>query len=330
MNQRGVTVVIPVWNGRDLLIGLLEKLRLQTLPVAEVLAVDNGSTDGAAEAAEAAGARVLRLGENRGFTGAVNRGVDECRTDLVALVNSDVEPEPQWLARLAAAIQPEGVWFATGKILRASDRTRIDGTWDLLSRGACAWRAGSGRLDGPEFSRPRPIAMAPGTAALFRTELFRRVGPLDTAFESYLEDVDFGLRCALAGFAGVYVPDAISYHQGSASLGKWNPQVVRRIARNQVYLASKHFPLRKFWWPLLVGQLLWGLVALRHGAGVAFLRGKLEGLRRPLKGNPSPGLLAILQAQEREIRDLQSAKDADWYWKIYLRLTSSKVELRLQ
>jgi GT2 family glycosyltransferase len=326
MNKPGVTVVIPVWNGRDLLIALLEKLRVQTYPIAEVLAVDNGSTDGAAEAAELRGARVVRLGENRGFTGAVNRGIEECRTELVALMNSDVEPEPDWLARLAQAIEPEGVWFATGKTLSASDRSRIDGTYDLLSRAACAWRAGNGRLDGPEFSRPRPIAMAPGTAALFRAELFRRVGLLDPIFESYLEDVDFGLRCALAGLPGVYVPDAVAYHWGSASLGKWNPEVVRRIARNQVYLASKHYPLRRYWWPILVGQLLWGLVAFRHGAGWAFIRGKLEGLRRPLKGNPSPRLYEILQVQEREIRQAHSEKDTDLYWKVYFRLTAGGAE----
>ncbi len=136
---------------------------------------------------------------------------------------------------------------------------------------------GAAAFDGPEPSRPRLIAMAPGTAALFRTELFHRVGLLDTAFESYLEDVDFGVRCALAGFAGVYVPEAVAYHWGSARLGRWSPQVVRRIARNQVYLAYRYYPLRKYWWPILVGQLLWGLVALRHGSGWAFLGGKLEG-----------------------------------------------------
>ena len=84
--------------------------------------------------------------------------------------------------------------------------------------------------------------MAPATAALFRADLFRRVGTFDATFESYLEDVDFGLRCALAGFSGAYVPDAVAYHWGSASLGPWNPEVVRLIARNQSYLVAKHYP----------------------------------------------------------------------------------------
>jgi GT2 family glycosyltransferase len=328
MSALGVTIVIPVWNGRELLLSLLEKLRAQTYPIAEVLAVDNGSEDGAADVAEQQGARVLRLRSNRGFSVAVNHGVEACRTELVALVNSDVEPEPEWLARLVQALDSADVWFATGKTLSASQPNRIDGTYDLLSRSACAWRVGNGRLDAPEFSRARPIAMAPATAALFRTELFRRVGPLDTAFESYLEDVDFGLRCALEGLRGAYVPSAVAYHWGSASLGKWSPEMVRLIARNQVYLVCKHYPFRQFWWPILVGQLLWGLVALRHGTGWAFVRGKLAAAAqpRPPRNGPSPRLAEILQDSELQIREAQRRAGFDWYWRVYFLLTCATWE----
>ena len=329
MSQPGVSVVIPVWNGRDLLLRLLEKLRGQTYPITEVLAVDNGSEDGAAEAAEQAGARVLRLGANRGFASAVNQGIEACRTELVALVNSDVEPEPDWLGHLARAMDSADVWFATGKTLSASQRNRIDGTYDLIGRSACAWRVGNGHLDGPEFSQARPIAMAPATAALFRTELFHRVGLLDTAFESYLEDVDFGLRCAIEGLGGVYVPKAVAYHWGSASLGKWNPKIVRLTARNQVYLVSKHGLLRRFWWPILVGQLLWGLVALRHGAGWAFVRGKVAGVEQALAYSSKlklvpPGLATILEDSEREIHEVQRRTGFNLYWRVYFLLTWAK------
>ena len=336
MSLPGVTIVIPVWNGRELLLRLLEKLHAQTWPIAEILAVDNGSADGAAEAAEQQGARVLRLGSNQGFASAVNHGVEACRTDLVALVNSDVEPESGWLACLVAALDSPEVWFATGKTLSASQPNRIDGTYDLLSRAGCAWRVGSGRLDGPGFSQPRPIAMAPATAALFRTELFRRVGLLDTAFESYLEDVDFGLRCALEGLRGAYVPEAIAYHWGNAALGKWSPEMVRLIARNQVYLVVKHYPLRQFWCPILVGQLLWGLVALRHGTGWAFVRGKFAGVEHALGFSHNPKrqrggdslkhVPQILQDSELQIRETQRRTGFDFYWRVYFLLTCGKWE----
>jgi GT2 family glycosyltransferase len=323
MSGDAVTIVIPVWNGRALLLTLLEKLRAQTYPIAEVIAVDNGSEDGAAEAAEGQGATVLRLGSNRGFAAAVNHGIEASRTGLVALVNSDVEPDADWLERLVSAFGPSEVWFAAGKILSAAQRDRIDGTYDLLSRAGCAWRAGHDRPDGPGYSRPRPIAMAPATAALFRTELFQRVGKFDEAFESYLEDVDFGLRCALAGCGGVYVPGAIAYHWGSAALGAWSPEVVRRIARNQVYVVVKHFPWR-YWWPILVGQILWGLMALRHGTGWAFVHGKAEGIQRALSGSrqrkPEARISEIVEQSERQIREAQHDR-SDLYWTVYFLLT---------
>jgi GT2 family glycosyltransferase len=327
MSAPAVTVVIPVWNGSGMVVRLLEKLRAQTYPIAEVIAVDNGSEDGAPEAAASLGARVLRMGANRGFAAAVNCGVEACGTEMVALVNSDVEPEPDWLERLAHALSAEDVWFATGKILSAAHRGRIDGTYDLISRAGCAWRVGQGRADGPVYSQPRAIAMAPATAALFRVELFRRVGPFDIAFESYLEDVDLGIRCALAGLSGAYVPDAVAYHWGSASLGAWNLEVVQRIARNQSYLVAKHYSpglRRRYWWPILVGQLLWGLVALRHRGGLAFCKGKFAARRHPHPAcapDSSSRLAAILEQSERQLREAQRDRP-DWYWSVYFLLTS--------
>jgi len=174
--------------------------------------------------------------------------------------------------------------------------------------------------------------MAAGTAVLFRAELFRRVGLFDAAFESYLEDADFGLRCAAAGLEGMYVPEAVAYHQGSASLGAWTPQPVRLIARNQVFLLAKHYPgelIRRYWWAILAGQAAWGLLALRHGVGWAFVRGKMAGLWRfrSMRGIPaSDGLAEILERGEREIAEAQRRMGADWYWSVYFLLTSRRID----
>ena len=82
--------------------------------------------------------------------------------------------------------------------------------------------AGMGDWIRPLWNQPRTIQLAPFTAAVFRAGVFERVGFLDERFESYLEDVDFGLRCAEAGLGGLYVPEAVAYHQGSATLGRWH------------------------------------------------------------------------------------------------------------
>ena len=271
MEDEGIAVIVPVWNRRDLVEPLLANLRAQAAPPEEIVVVDNGSSDGAAEAAEAAGARVVRMGRNAGFA--------------------------------------------------AGQNTLLDGTWDVVSRAGTAWRAGHGQPDGPAYSSRRAIYSAPWTAALFRAELFEIAGGLDETFESYLEDVEFGVRCARLGYGGVYVPAAVAWHQGSATLGQWHPDTVRRIARNQLLLVARHFP-RVWTAHVLVGQLLWGGVAWRHGAGGAWLRGKREALEmwQSVRSTYSPKMGEIpaewLQENERMLRALPSR-----YWKLYSLLT---------
>ncbi len=319
-----VTAVIPHWNRRDLLSALLQNLRQQTRPFDRILVADNGSTDGSAEMAEQAGAEVLRLGENRGFAAAVNRGVEASTSDWVAILNNDVTLAPDWLAVLLAAGENELVWFATGKIRRASDPNRIDATFDEVSRAACAWRCGAGRADSPIWNQPQRIRIAPMTAAIFRHRLFEEVGPLDESFESYMEDVDFGLRCAITGRLGAYVPLAEARHIGSATSGEWNKDTVRRIARNQVLLARKHFRGSAIW-PILAGQLLWGFVACRHGRGFSYLRGKLEGLTARLDGDSQAvawaTVTAVVEESEQHIFKLQQATGFDSYWRAYFWLS---------
>ena len=320
-----ITAVVPVWNGREPLERLLDSLEAQTAPIDELLVVDNGSTDGAPELAARRGARVIPMGRNAGFAAAVNRGIESARSPWIAVLNSDVRLAPDYLAQLMET----GGWFGTGKILSASKPTRLDGTFDLISRAGTAWRAGSGRRDTPGFSRAQPIWSAPWTAAVFRAALFERVGLLEERFESYLEDVDFGLRCAELSLAGEYIPAAIAWHEGSAALGRWHPETVRRIARNQVYLIARHYPGRLLWkwaWPMLVGQALWGGVALRHGAALAWLKGKWQGaaafaeVRRGASDLRRGGVEAFLTSQERTLREAQSG-GADSYWRMYFLLT---------
>jgi hypothetical protein len=97
--------------------------------------------------------------------------------------------------------------------------------------------------------------------------------------------------------------------------------VVRLISRNQLILVARHYDralFRACLWPILTGQLLWGLVALRHGAAVAWARGKRDGLRDfRLEAEPSPRLREFLNRSEREIQT--HARDAYWRW--YFRLT---------
>jgi GT2 family glycosyltransferase len=322
-----IAIVIPTWNRSALLARALENLTQQTYPIHSVIVVDNGSTDDSAAVATRAGARVIPLVANAGFAAAVNRGIREAAgTEWVFVLNNDVTLEPDWLARVMAKLDDGKAWFATGKLLDAQARDRIDGAFDAVCRGGCAWRCGHGRLDSPLWNQPRTIQLAPFTAAVFRAGVFDRVGLLDERFESYLEDVDFGLRCAAVGLSGLYVPEAVAYHEGSATLGRWHPDTVRKIARNQLLLVAKHYPQKwilRYGWPVFVAQALWGIVALRHGAPLSYLSGKVEGLRqfREARGEPCASFPVILEKSESQIREIQQLTGFDLYWRIYFALT---------
>lgn len=322
-----MTVVIPVWNRADLLQKLLDTIASQTTRPENVIVVDNGSTDDAPALAERWGARVIRLGSNRGFAAAVNRGIEESTTEWVAVINSDVELKPDWVRHLLRAALETDAWFACGKTLSARNPALLDGTWDLLAKSGCAWRAGNGRPDSPLFSARRAIRMSSATATLYRRDLFRQAGGFAEIYGSYLEDVDFALRCCAGDWRGVYEPAAGCMHHGSASAGRWSAEVIYRIARNQALLIDRQYSrnLRREWrWKILAGQLLWGLIALRHGQPGAWLRGRSAAHRLPRPEPPdSARLRSAIEESEREILQLQRLCGFDWYWTLYFFITGT-------
>ena len=316
-----ITVVIPNWNGGARLTRVLRDLGAQTIRPERVIVVDNGSSDESDGAAEDAGAEVIRLKSNRGFSPAVNEGIRCSRTPLVAILNNDIELAPDWLKQMLDGLERyRDASFAAGKIFSADRRDRLDGTFDLISLGLLAWRAGHGRTDSPEWNRERYIAATSLTAAVFRRTVFDAAGLLDERFESYLEDVDFSIRCSLHGFTGVYLPRAVAYHIGSATLGAWSPNLVRLMARNHRALITKYGGSRK----TLAAQLLYGMLALRHGTFWAWLGGtrlKNPVERMDLTGAQRTQLGVVLGQQEKELRALQQATGFDTFWKLYFLLS---------
>src|SRR5579871_6920484 len=159
--MRRVAAVIPNWNGSTMLRELLAALRVQTEPVDKIIVVDNGSTDDSVTVAKSAGAEVIELSVNTGFSHAVNLGITAAKTEWIVILNNDVVPNPAWLATMIGTADSAKAWFAAGKLLGASQGNRIDGAFDAICRGACAWRCGHGRLESPVLNQSRSIYFAP-------------------------------------------------------------------------------------------------------------------------------------------------------------------------
>jgi GT2 family glycosyltransferase len=327
-----ISVVIPTWNRADLLRTVLENLKAQTKPPDEIVVVDNGSRDASVEIARWYGARVIAYRENRGFAVAVNDGISQSTGDWILILNNDVVLRPDWIERLTASVWKESSAFGVGKLLRPDGSDEIDGSWDLISRAAYAWRCGYGKKDGTVWSSRRAIHFAPMTAALFSRKVFERLGLLETRFESYYEDVDFGVRCALAGITGLYEPGAVATHMSKTTLGKSSYRVYFLSGRNQLLILAKYYSTRtliRFAWPILVGQCLSLLAAAKQRNFWAALRGKWAAIRawRSFRPKTAPGWERQVEStffdSERQIRSLQTQVGFDPYWRLYFSLVRS-------
>ena len=135
-SQPRVTLAMLNYNGRELLdVVVPSVLALRDVDDARVVVVDNGSSDGSAEYIRASWptVEVLEIPDNVGVAAALNRALAAAESELVALLNNDIELEPDWLTELSHALEahPEAV-SASGKLLRFHDRSRIDAAGDLM------------------------------------------------------------------------------------------------------------------------------------------------------------------------------------------------------
>jgi GT2 family glycosyltransferase len=253
-----VAVVVPNWNGRRWLERCLDGLAAQTTQASEVILVDNGSTDGSADlrAPDGLPVRVIELGRNTGFAFAANRGVEAAKTPAVALVNTDVVLAPDWIERTASALRrDERLAGVACKIVQMDDPRRLYDTGDFLRRDGVCEQRGRFELDDGRFDEPGEAFAPCAGAALYRREAIASVGGFDERLFSYLEDVDLGLRLALAGWRCAYEP-AVALHAGGGSAWQLNPPVEHWIERNTLLLVAKAFPLR--WAPQVAyRQLGW-------------------------------------------------------------------------
>jgi GT2 family glycosyltransferase len=270
-----IAAVIPNWNGRRWLPGCVESLLAQERSPDEVIVIDNGSTDGSLELLEERWphVKVVALGDNTGFAVAANRGVREAKdAGAVALLNTDIELDSDWLERMEAALEadPEAAAVAC-KMVDLSDPGCLYDAGDVLRRDGVCEQRGRFRRDSGAFDETGEVFGACAGAALYRASAFRAVDGFDERFFSYLEDVDLALRLRMAGWRCLYVP-AVARHAGGGSSHQLAAPVGTWVVRNTVLMVVKAFPVR--WAPqVLYRQVAWAWHAVRTRSLSSYLRG---------------------------------------------------------
>jgi GT2 family glycosyltransferase len=320
-SRKLLSVIIPSWHRPDLLQTCLSSLSQQTLPAQEydIIVVENEArADTAAAGGLPANIQVIPLAANLGTTGSINRGLEQSSSEYVLLLNNDVELDFRFLELMVGALRQElHAGFATPKLLNSRKRDMVDGAGDALLRGGGSYHLGHNDRDHGQFDQATSVLLACGAATLFRRSVLDELGGLDEDFFAYLDDVDLALRAQMLGYKGIYVPEAIGYHLGSATLGDiFHPRIAEWLTRNQIYLILKDYPAGACWrlcGHIFLFQVLWLTLMLRRGRLISYLRG----LTAALIGAPrmwskrsrlmscrrisSAEFIALLSASERQI-----------------------------
>ncbi len=238
-----LSIIVVNYNSNPELrqcLSALERVRGE-LPF-EVLVVDNGSTDGSWPAAQAEHpwCRFQALGENHGFAGACNHGLDAASGRHVLLLNPDTEVQPGALKTLVRDLDQHPAWGIVGPrmvtppipparegVLYPAAR-RFPTPWSLFCEitGLARLFPHTKRFNGYLYGeRNRKVLsrvdQIEGSALMISAAARRVVGKLDPQFFIFFEEVDWCKRVHDAGFEIHLIQDAVVTHHRSTTMSKF-------------------------------------------------------------------------------------------------------------
>jgi GT2 family glycosyltransferase/glycosyltransferase involved in cell wall biosynthesis len=273
--RESASVVIPNWNGKDLLAKYLPSVvaAMAGHPDNEVIVVDNGSTDGSAEFVREhfPAVRLIALPKNLGFGGGSNRGFREAKNDIVVLLNSDMRVAPDFLAPLLEGFAAPDVFAVSCQIFFSDPKKVREETG--LTQGA--WRQGvlelRHRVD-EEVTGLFPCFYGGGGSCAFDRRKFLALGGFDELLRPfYLEDTDLGYSAWKRGWRVLYQPRSHVWHEHRGTIGKkFSPGYINAVVRKNFVL----FVWKNIHCP---GMLLENFAANHVSALVALVAGDAPG-----------------------------------------------------
>ena len=273
------SVVIPNWNGKDLLAKYLPSVvaALAGNSANEIVVVDNGSTDGSTEFVRATFPRVklVALTSNLGFGGGSNAGFNAAANGIVVLLNSDMRVDQGFLAPLLEGFADPRV-FAVACQIFFSDAGKLREETGLTQ----GWWQDGGlrvrhRID-PAVDCLYPCFYGGGGSCAFRRSMFFELGGFDPLLAPfYLEDTDLGYLAWKRGWKVLYQPRSVVYHEHRGTIGK-------RFSEAYIQTVLKKNFLLFCWkniheWPRLASHFLFAWA----GAVLSVVFGEIPGRPTP-------------------------------------------------
>ena len=221
-----VSIVIANFNGEQDLPACLDSILALEYPAdkVETIIVENGSKDGSRQllAAQYPWAKVLEQDTNLGFAPAVNLGVEAAAGEVVALLNNDMQVEPQWLDALVDAWSPEDGYTCVAGTILDWHGEKIDYAEGVLNWHGMGDQIGFGLpVDQVSVRDGRELLFACGGSMLISRNVYLELGGLDADYFAYFEDVDLGWRLWLSGHKVRLAADARCRHRHNGTSGRF-------------------------------------------------------------------------------------------------------------
>ena len=221
-----ISVVIPLYNGREFIREALDSVLRQTLPPDEIIVVDDGSTDGGAEiVADMARSHpiVLVSKANGGQSSARNVGIAHANGDLIALLDQDDVWYPHHLATL---VKPFTETYPLNMGWTYSNLDRIDVDGSMLIRSFLTWLPTAHPKRSMIECLEQDMFVVP-SASLTSRKAFNAVGGFDRSLSGY-EDDDLFLRMFRAGYDNVFIDAPLSKWRIYPTSSSYSSRMARR------------------------------------------------------------------------------------------------------
>jgi O-antigen biosynthesis protein len=273
LENPGASIVIPSWNGKELLAACLPALE-QAVSVCpgehEIIVVDNGSTDGSAQyiAENFPTVRIFETPDNLGFGRAANLGIENSTKDIVVLLNNDMVVDENFLVPLLEQFKDKSELFAvTSQIFFwDKDRRREEtGKTRVYLRNGSIYPWHDHCI---EQNKTTPATYAGGGSSAYDRRKLQLLGGFDELYSPfYVEDLDLSFAAWKRGWQVLFEPRSIVYHKHRGTIGtRFNADFVDSVRRrNEILFAWKNLDsidllAKHFGW-------LWIRVLVRSASG---------------------------------------------------------------
>lgn len=268
-----LAIVILNFNGQKFLAQFLPSV-LQHADGHRVYVADNASTDGSVAFLKAnfPTIRVIELTRNSGYAGGYNEALYQIRKQYggatyYALVNSDIEPTPNWIAPIIrlmdrhariAACQPRIRDYARPEYFEHAGAA--GGFMDYLGYVFCRGRVfATFETDHGQYNDNRRVFWATGACLVVRADVFHQSGGFDADFFAHMEEIDWCWRIQRLGYEAWTCGESVVYHVGGGTLPKVNPHKTYLNYRNSLFMLYKNLPSRWLWAKIMYRLVLDGL-----------------------------------------------------------------------